>query len=172
MRWSLVNCEFTALPMKSIHFGDLPEMQLHWVKIALLGVFFAASACFILGCGNGAASVTGTVTLDGMPVEGGPDLYGTVSFFPAGGGAPAVGIIGSSGKYVVETGAREGLMPGTYAVAVSVKKIHPPVSAEGLTRPERISPVKYSKPTESGLQAEVKAGSNTFDFALVSTAGK
>jgi hypothetical protein len=125
----------------------------------------------LLGCGNKPATVSGTVTLNGQPVEGSRELYGTVSFYPTGGGAPAVGIIGSGGSYSVETGSQTGLAPGSYRVAVAVKKIHPPATPEGLTRPERISPVKYSKPEQSGLTAEVEPGSNTFDFALESGAG-
>jgi hypothetical protein len=123
------------------------------------------------GCGSKSAAVSGTVSLNGQPVEGGPDMYGTVSFFPTGGGAPAVGIIGSGGSYSVETGSQAGLAPGSYRVAVAVKKIHPAATPEGLTRPERVSPVKYAKPESSGLTAEVQPGSNTFDFALDSGAG-
>src|SRR4051812_33014495 len=73
------------------------------------------------GCGGSTAKVSGTVTLDGAPVEGSPDLYGTVSFFrEGGGGAPAVGIIGSGGRYDLSTGTREGLEPGKYMVGISV----------------------------------------------------
>lgn len=143
--------------------------NLQWRLGSLWMVLVAASFLVFGGCGDGKASVTGTVTLDGQPVEGGPDLYGTVSFFPEGGtGATAVGIIGPAGAYNVETGSRLGLSPGNYQVAVAVKKIHPPDRPEGLTRPERVSPIKYSRPAESGLRAEVKPGSNEFDFDLVS----
>jgi hypothetical protein len=125
------------------------------------------------GCGGRAATVNGTVTLDGAPVEGSPDLYGTVSFFREdGGGAPAVGIIGGGGHYDVATGGSKGLEPGNYMVAVSVKKILPPATPGGLTRPQRISPAKMTKPEESGLRADVKSGSNTFNFDLTSNAAK
>jgi hypothetical protein len=113
------------------------------------------------------------VTLDGVAVEGSPDLYGTVSFFREdGGGAPAVGIIGSGGRYEVSTGTRVGLEPGNYMVGISVQKILPPATPGGLTQPKRISPVKMAKPEESGLRAEVKPGGNTFNFDLTSTAAK
>jgi hypothetical protein len=156
-----------------VQHGRCRRLGLLRLRVARLW-FVGISLAFlsVAGCGGSAASVEGTVTLDGQPVEGGPDLYGTVSFFPTGGGAPAVGIIQSSGSYVVETGSREGLAPGKYAVAVSIKKIHPAATPEGLTRPERISPIKYSKPMESGLTAEVAPGGNTFDFDLVSDAGR
>jgi len=125
-------------------------------------------AC-ITGCNGTSATVSGTVTLDGEPVEGSPELYGTVSFYREdGSGAPAVGIIKSAGSYTLATGSQQRLEPGKYNVAVSVKKIHPPAEPGGLTRPERVSPEKYSKPATSGLAREVKPGNNTFDFALSS----
>jgi hypothetical protein len=117
--------------------------------------------------------VSGTVTLDGAPVEGSPDLYGTVSFFREdGGGAPAVGVINSGGTYEVSTGANEGLEPGAYMVAIAVKKILPPTEPGGLTRPQRLSPAKMAQPEESGLRADVKPGSNTFNFDLSSNSAK
>jgi hypothetical protein len=104
--------------------------------------------------------VNGTVTLDGTPVDGGRDLYGTVSFCrDDGGGAPAVGIIKSAGRYELSTGAREGLEPGKYMVAVSVKKILPPAAPGGLTRPQQLSP-------------DVKPGNNRLDFAVTSEPNK
>jgi hypothetical protein len=125
------------------------------------------------GCGGSNAKVSGTVTLDGKPVEGSPDLYGTVSFYREdGGGAPAVGIIGGGGHYDLATGSSEGLEPGSYRVAVSVKKILPPATPGGLTRPQRISPAKMGKPEESGLRADVKVGGNTFNFDLTSNSAK
>ena len=113
------------------------------------------------------ASVSGTVTLDGVPVEGGPDLYGTVAFYREdGGGAPAIGTIEDAGRYELATGTKQGLVPGSYMVGVAVKKILPPAEPGGLTRPQRLSDPKYAKPEESGFRADVKPGGNTFDFAL------
>jgi len=127
------------------------------------------SSLVMAGCDNGLAKVSGTVTLDGVPVEGSPDLYGTVSFYREdGSGAPGVGIIQQGGRYEVSTGAKRGLEPGIYRVGVAVKKILPPTTEGGLTRPQRISPVKYAKPEDSGLRADVTPGGNTFDFALSS----
>lgn len=123
----------------------------------------------ISGCGNGSASVTGTVTLDGVPVEGSPDLSGTVAFYREdGSGAPAVGVVKEDGLYELTTGSTHGLEPGNYMVAVSVKKILPPAEPGGLTRPQRLSDPKYAKPQESGFRADVQPGRNRFDFALES----
>jgi hypothetical protein len=126
-----------------------------------------------LGCSGSPATVNGTVTLDGAAVEGSADVYGTVTFSREDGtGAPAVGIIKSAGRYDIATGTKEGLEPGNYMVGVSVKKILPPASPGGLTRPERMSPAKYAKPESSGLRAVVQPGQNTFDFALTSEPNK
>jgi hypothetical protein len=123
----------------------------------------------LTGCGNGLADVSGTVTLDGTPVEGSRDVYGTVTFLREdGSGAPAIGIIQEAGRYDVSTGTRRGLQPGNYIVGVAVKEILPPAEAGGLTRPRRISPEKYARPEASGFRAEVKPGDNTFDFDLSS----
>ncbi len=123
----------------------------------------------VTGCSNGMSSVSGTVTLDGQPIEGGPDYYGTVSFYrEGGGGAPAIGIIKGAGRYTLATGAQHSLEPGTYLVGVAVKKILPPESPGGLTRPQQYSPMKYASPSDSGFKADVKPGNNTFDFALQS----
>jgi hypothetical protein len=122
-----------------------------------------------VGCGNGLARVSGTVTLDGQAVIGGPEKYGTVSFYrEAGGGAPAIGIIDSSGRYELKTGGQKGIEPGSYLVAIAVKRIAPPVQQYGLPQATLISPPKYSSVTESGLHADVQRGSNTIDFAMSS----
>ena len=123
----------------------------------------------ICGCNDGLSRVSGVVTLDGAPVEGSRELYGTVSFYRAdGGGAPGIGVIQQGGQYEVSTGTRNGLEPGSYRVGVAVKKIHPPATEGGLTRPERLSAPRFAQPEQSGFRADVQPGDNTFDFALTS----
>jgi hypothetical protein len=120
------------------------------------------------GCGNGLATVSGTVTLDGQPA-GGPDRYAAVNFSrESGGGAPAVGIVDESGHYTLKTGAQDGLEPGNYSVAISVQKVTPPKSQDAMPQLTLISPAKYSRAAESGLRKEVKPGRNAIDFALSS----
>ena len=107
------------------------------------------------------------MTLDGKPIEGGPQLYGTVSFYREdGGGVPAIGIIEEAGRYTLKTGTLDGIAPGTYLVAVSAKKITIPTNPSVMPQPTLITPKKYENITESGFREEVKPGSNTFDFAL------
>jgi hypothetical protein len=133
----------------------------------------ALAVAGVAGCNKSAATVSGTVTLDGAPVDGSPDLYATVTFIRKdGGGAPAVGIVREAGQYALGTGSAKGLEPGDYRVGVSVKKILPPAKPESLPIPKRMSREKDSSPESSGLEANVKPGANTFDFALSSAGNK
>ena len=133
----------------------------------ILLVLLALSAT--LGCGDGLASVSGVVQLDGQPIAGGPRMYGTVTFYPeSGSGVPAVGLIDEQGRYELRSGSREGVEPGAYLVGIAVKKITMPSTPEGMPKPTLITPPKYASVTESGFREEVKPGNNTFDFALVS----
>jgi hypothetical protein len=70
--------------------------------------------------------VTGTVTLDGQPLEGASVVFVPAAFdAQAAGGSGDAGIqqangqTDASGKFTVSCVAGEGAMPGTYKVAVS-----------------------------------------------------
>jgi hypothetical protein len=149
----------------------------------------------VTGCGGdglGTVPVTGTVTLDGQPVEG-----ATVTFTPAsetaGTDRSAVGLTDASGKYSLNaTGGGEGAVPGTYSVTITkvegheaeapaasqeeaMKKMQEQAAQGGsaalMPKPtvmKHLLPEKYSAPGTSGFKAEVKSGSNVFDFPLTS----
>jgi hypothetical protein len=135
-------------------------------RVLLLLISVAAPVA--TGCGNGLASVSGTVTLDGQSV-GGADKQGTVSFYrESGGGAPAIGIIDETGRYTLRTGAQEGVEPGTYLVAISINRITPPASQGGMPTATLITPKKYASVNESGFRYEVEPGTNSIDIALSS----
>lgn len=120
------------------------------------------------GCNDGLAKVSGTVILDGKPVVGSDEFLGTVTFTSDVGRAAGTGIIDSSGQYTLRTGSQKGIAPGTYLVGIEVRKITPAADIGGLPKVTLVSPQKYAVPTTSGLRQEVKAGSNTCDFALTS----
>jgi hypothetical protein len=123
----------------------------------------------LAGCGNGLASVSGTITLDGKPVQGGPQMDASVSFIREDGrGAASAGTIDESGHYRLMTGAQAGVEPGSYLVGVAAKQIIPPAKPDGMPQAKLITPRKYAIVTESGFRADVKPGSNTLDFALSS----
>jgi hypothetical protein len=123
----------------------------------------------LLGCGNDLASVNGTVSLDGQPVNGGPQMYGTVTFYSeTGQGAPATAIIDESGRYSLKTGGRDGVEPGTYLVGIAVKKVEPAAVDSGMPKATLITPRRYASVAESGLRETVNLGDNTIDFSLTS----
>jgi len=154
-----------------------------------------AAALLLAGCGGPGAvktvPVTGTVTLDGNPVEG-----ATVSFAPqATEGRTAVGVTDSQGKFKLNTaGAGAGAMPGKYNVAISkttggAVAAAPTSQEEGMQRAEEqmagggflpkgpvevkdeLPPI-YKDPKTSGLTADVGAsGTNDFAFPLKSSGG-
>lgn len=94
----------------------------------------------LAGCGGGPrpVKVSGTVTLDGQPVEG-----ATVQFVPAGGtGRPAVGLTRADGGFELTTHENnDGALPGDYKVVVTY---NPPVE----TGP--------AQSTEQGMQQAMK----------------
>jgi hypothetical protein len=135
------------------------------VLTALFWILVAVAGC----SGPNAASVSGSVTLDGQPLT-----TGMVGFYPDGGsGAPANGQIDSSGNYSLSTGSDAGLAPGKYiAIVVATKdppQLYDKTGAE--IPPIPITPGKYGSTTTSDLRVDVKPGKNTIPLAL-QTPGK
>lgn len=122
--------------------------------------------------------VSGTVTLDGKPVEG-----AVVLFIPTGStNFSALGATDAEGKYKLQTRTgqqlRDGVPAGEYRVAVSrmVKPDGSPLPPDPSTPPamvgarEQIAP-EFSLPGQSRLKARVAQGSNTFDFDVKAIVG-
>ena len=136
-----------------------------WVRAAsVLAILVMAS---VTGCsGPNAASVSGTITLDGQPLPS-----ANVSFYPDGGsGAPAYGQSDVNGRYSLSTGSDTGLAPGKYvAVVVATKEPPQPYDAKGSEIPPiPITPAKYANVETSDLRIDVKAGKNDIPLALQS----
>ena len=136
---------------------------------SLLWAALAALLAVAVGCGGPhRGAVTGEVTLDGQPIEG-----GQISFIPTDGttGQPAWGKI-EGGRYSIP--AAEGPAVGTSRVEIrwnrkTGKKIPavppaPPDTMIELTA--EAVPTRYN--AQSELTAEVQQGKNTFDFKLQS----
>jgi hypothetical protein len=139
-----------------------------------LGLAFVILAAFGLAVGCSGSGddlprepVSGTVTLDGAPLDN-----GSISFIPTTGQGGGGGTI-TDGKFSI---AREGgLVPGSYNVAIyaSAKGGEQTKPKEvGGTRKEtqlakELIPAKYNANTE--LKAEIKKGGNTdLNFVLQS----
>ncbi len=164
--------------------------------LRLIGTMVVGLAVLgILGCGGGAKRldtvlVSGTVTLDGAPVEGARVVFAPTS----GGGVAASGTTDASGRYKLTTrDPNDGALPGSYAVMISkteaekspaTEAIKPGMSDEeamkasmeahlksGEAEPKFTEklPAKYKAPATSGFKAEVtKGGKSEFNFELTS----
>jgi hypothetical protein len=136
----------------------------------------------IIGCGSGTrlGNVTGTVTLDGKPLEG-----VSVAFMPEQGGV-ASGVTDASGKYELTHTDGKGAPVGKNKVAVTtIKKSASTVDmsqipsdspeyekmmkAGGADYAKQVKepiPEKYNAKTE--LEFDVKSGSQVIDLKLTS----
>lgn len=101
--------------------------------------------------------VSGTVTLDGQPIE-----TGSVAFFPQSGPGRVDGGEIKAGRFEFQC------MSGEKRVEITGTKVIPPSTPDKMPDYILIVPEKYN--TNSTLTATVKAskGGNTFDFALTS----
>ena len=144
-------------------------MKRMYLRAALLSLLPPLAFSAIAGCGGGQperARVTGTVSLDGQPLE-----TGAVIFTPESGRA-ATGEIGPDGSYALGTyGQRDGALPGRHQVAViareeaSSQERGPMRTAVGRS----LIPEHYGNAATSGLAFDVKAGEkNVFDIELSS----
>jgi len=161
--------------------------RLSW--LCLLCLLLAA----FVGCPNGdtglaTVPVTGTVTLDGSPVDG-----ARVAFSPkSADGKAAAGVTDASGRFELTTvEAGDGAMPGSYAVTIT--KVSGALAdqagdkrargetltpeemeammkvAEGGAEQKSAIPEKYAVADTSGFTAEVKSGgASDFPFAMTS----
>jgi len=147
---------------------------MRWVNVALV-------SGLLLGCGPTVppppelpdlVPCTGTVTLDGQPLDG-----AAVMFMPAGNsGYGAVGGTDAQGKYSANTATGQvvhnGVVPGEYKVVISrlVKADGTPIKIDPKTPPamqggRQSLPGKYASPVQTTLRATVTAG-KTYDFDL------
>ena len=124
--------------------------------INFLAIFSCLLMLFALGCSQGdrpeLAPVTGTVTLDGKPLE-----RAAMMFRPEEGRASR-GITDASGHYeLIYLRDIRGARIGSHTVSIMTRTESRPV--------ERV-PAKYNK--QSTLTREVKDEQNVFDFELKS----
>jgi hypothetical protein len=146
-----------------------------WHSSALLALWLA-------GCGAGPnlLPVTGTVTLNGKPLEG-----ATVTFYPDDGNSVKTtghDTTGPEGNYKLSSGERFGVAAGKYKVIISKLAAKPgvtipdefkkdPVMAKmaGLTK-ESLPP-SVSDAAEGTYTREVKQGAeNVFEFDVKASA--
>jgi hypothetical protein len=115
----------------------------------------------LAGCGGGASTVSGSVSLDGQPLTRTESRNITIMFTPESGGAPASALVDESGEFSLATGARAGLAPGKYIVTLAA------IEVTG-GKKQVVTPARYSNAKDTDLRADVQPGSNNFDFELKS----
>lgn len=169
--------------VRTISTNREPDMR----RIVLLAVLAATTA--VLGCAketdpNRPATypVTGTVTLNGEPVEG-----ATVVFQKTDRSHGAVGETGPGGSYSLTSfEANDGAVPGEYLVSIykypkeevtgteatSVEDYVQPDDNQAGAVPVNLLPAQYARPETSELKATVTEAENKHDFDLKGEAPK
>ena len=129
--------------------------------------FGSIPACLLLcallplvGCDDGnIAEVSGTVSLDGTPIEA-----GSIMFVPADGSTSTAGGAIKNGKYSVKVPLGKMKVSITMPKKVGKKKLYnTPDSPEGDLWAEGL-PAKYNEKSE--LELEVKSGRNPKNWEL------
>jgi len=94
------------------------------MKMCRCAAAAVAAAGLLVGCGESGPKlvpVSGTVTLNGKPLEG-----ASIAFQPTSqDGIPAGDVTGPDGNYKAITKGRSGVMPGKYKVVVTKSLIDP-----------------------------------------------
>jgi hypothetical protein len=136
------------------------------------GAWIIVLALLATGCGGGEETdpnvvpASGTVTLDGKPLEG-----ASVTF--SGPGQGGVGVTDAAGKYeITHFRAGKGVRPGQYSVMITKQVMADgkplPAGAESAVElnTKDLVPPQYNVGTT--LKANVEAGGKPIDFALKS----
>lgn len=167
-------------------FLSLESLISTMIRTFLYGCLLICSV-LLVGCGGGdipkTVPVTGTVTLDGKPIEG-----ATVNFISDEGSITASGKTDANGKFslqaIIGSQTATGTVVGSHGVAVvktesSGQEVTDPkaMMAQMTTNPAITSqfkqkyliPEKYSNPLQSKLKFQVTdAGPNDFKIELAS----
>ncbi len=115
-----------------------------------------------VGCGKSLSGVSGTVTLDGKPLEG-----AFVEFSPVS-GRPSLGKTDEDGRYQLEySTSKSGVESGEHTVRIGTyeEASIDMETGEPTAEVEEIVPEKYNSQTT--LTEHVKPGKNNINFQLV-----
>jgi hypothetical protein len=132
------------------------------MRVVLLGCL-VAGLLVLTGCSGQRADVSGSVQLDGQPVD-----EGSIQFIPVEGTAgPSAGGIIKDGRYHVTRD--KGVTVGKNRVELrafrkSGRKVQDPTGLPGVKTEERVQAFPPEYNDRSTVVKEVRAGSNTIDF--------
>jgi hypothetical protein len=117
-------------------------------------------ALAVPGCeSSNDADVSGTVTVDGTPVE-----VGSITFLPADGKSPTAGGKIENGKYSVRVPLGTMKVAIRYPKAAGTKKLYNTPDSPIGTIWKEVLPARFNEKTELAL--EVKSGRNNKDWEL------
>ncbi|MDR2115259.1 MAG: carboxypeptidase-like regulatory domain-containing protein [Planctomycetaceae bacterium] len=115
----------------------------------------------ITGCGSGIKylPVTGTLTIDGVPMEG-----VTLSFVPISGGTTASATTNAQGEFSVTTSNHNGCISGEYNIIVfKLEQSQLPAASQTSVGPphgppviKNLLPPKFAKTETSGLHTTIE----------------
>lgn len=129
---------------------------------ALLYLSFIALTFGLCGCGGNVSTVSGKVTLEGNILD-----KGDIGFHQAEGMIVSTTRINPDGSYKI--GAEAKTLPGNYKVVIIANEVSIAKGPGNVPMPTRITPLAYSSKEKTPLKAELKAGSNEFNFDLKNT---
>jgi len=121
----------------------------------LCGILFFG----LYGCGGNVSTVSGKVTLEGIILN-----KGDIGFHQAEGMIVSTTRINPDGSYKI--GAEAKTLPGNYKVVIIANEVSIGKGPGNVPMPTRITPLAYSNKEKTPLKAELKAGSNEFNFDL------
>ncbi|PQO37003.1 hypothetical protein C5Y96_07540 [Blastopirellula marina] len=150
--------------------GHARSWQWVWLMLGVL----AWGGCSSNGLPSDAASVEGTVTMQGAKV------VDAVVVFRSDSGDAAVGKTNEEGKFQLSSASIPGgTRPGHYQVTIVKREPltetasteedpnYNPNQRSAPSKPRgHLLPEKYSRPNTSELKADIVAGKNTIDFEL------
>lgn len=149
----------------------------------IVPMFLVVGLVGAAGCGGGAdgfsgqrGTVSGSVTLDGKPLQQGC----SVLFMSASGTYVGTGVVNDAGSYTIAYRVPAGLPIGEYRIQISppAEAASAPVDPAAMASQMKLSargsgssdgpvPSKYQSVASSGLSFTVAAGANTAPLELV-----
>lgn len=128
---------------------------------ALLHLLCVALPIGLCGCGANVSTISGKVTLEGKILD-----KGDIGFHQAEGLVVSTTRINPDGSYTI--GAEAKTLPGNYKVVIIANDVSIGKGPGNVPMPARITPLAYSNKEKTPLKAELKVGSNEFNFDLKS----
>lgn len=115
----------------------------------------------LCGCGANVSTISGKVTIDGKILD-----KGDIGFHQEEGVVVSTTQINQDGSYKI--GAEANTLPGNYKIVIIANEVSIGKGPGSVPMPTRITPLAYSNKEQTPLKAELKAGSNEFNFDLKS----